>query len=285
MSLRIGNGTVNRYMKMNTLSKLLDSISFESALEKNSLHRIYETLNGTGKELFPRTLKIFGFASISLLICLFSGYNWYVFPILASIIIIGICIGYFRSSLYFKNAAYTFSVYLFAQTTLVFYITSIQISDNLMTNRIAACLYILFGYCLSFYIIKIKLIENVQTKYLANDEKLGKKKGAIKAVKILSAVLVGFIVLVIVGMQFYRVNKWWIDGSNSDALSGLNGTLAGTILSAILVVIGVAILVIITLLPTLLLNTVAVVDGCIYKKYAEEFRKEYEFTEKEWYGE
>lgn len=53
MSLRIGNGTVNRYMKMNTLSKLLDSISFESALEKNSLHRIYETLNGTGKELFP----------------------------------------------------------------------------------------------------------------------------------------------------------------------------------------------------------------------------------------
>lgn len=276
---------VNRHIKMNPLSKLLDSISFESTLGKNSLHHIYETLSGTGKEIFPRTLKIFVFASISLLICLFSGYNWYVFPILASVIIIGICIGYFRSSPYFKNAAYTFSVYLFAQTTLVFYITSIQISDNLMTNRIAACLYILFGYCLSFYIIKIKLIENVQTKYLANDEKPGKKKGAIKAVKILSAVLVGFIVIVIVGMQFYRVNKWWIDGSNSDALSGLNETLGGTILSMILIVVGVAILVIITLLPTLLLNTAAVVDGYIYKKYAEEFRKEYEFTEKEWYGE
>ncbi|MBC1548239.1 hypothetical protein HCJ27_14140 [Listeria sp. FSL L7-1435] len=270
---------------MNPLSKLLDSISFESTLGKNSLHHIYETLNGTGKEIFPRTLKIFVFASISLLICLFSGYNWYVFPILASVIIIGICIGYFRSSLYFKNAAYTFSVYLFTQTALVFYITSIQISDNLMTNRIAACLYILFGYCLSLYIIKIKLIENVQIKYLANDEKLGKKKGTIKAIKILSAVLVGFIVIVIVGMQFYRVNKWWIDGSNSDALSGLNETLAGIILSTILVVIGVAILVIITLLPTLLLNAAAVVDGYIYKKYAEEFRKEYEFTEKEWYGE
>ncbi|WP_228465711.1 hypothetical protein [Listeria marthii] len=177
------------------------------------------------------------------------------------------------------------SVYLFTQTALVFYITSIEISDSTMINRIAACLYILFGYCLSLYITKIKLIENVQTKYLANDGKLGKKKGTIKAVKILSAVLVGFIVIVIAGMQFYRVNKWWIDGSNSDALSGLNGTLAGTILSAILMVIGVAILVIITLLPTLLLNAAAVVDGYIYKKYAEEFRKEYEFTEKEWYGE
>ncbi|MBF2514147.1 hypothetical protein IA833_06970 [Listeria marthii] len=270
---------------MNTLSKLLDSISFESALEKNSLHHIYEMLNGTGKEIFPRTLKIFVFASISWLICLFSGYNWYVFLILASIIIIGICIGYFRSSLYFKNAAYTLSVYLFTQTALFFYITSIEISDSTMINRIAACLYILFGYCLSLYITKIKLIENVQTKYLANDGKLGKKKGTIKAVKILSAVLVGFIVIVIAGMQFYRVNKWWIDGSNSDALSGLNGTFAGTILSAILMVIGVAILVIITLLPTLLLNTAAVVDGYIYKKYAEEFRKEYEFTEREWYGE
>lgn len=276
---------VNRHIKMNTLSKLLDSISFESTLEKNSLHHIYETLNGTGKEIFPQTLKIFVFASISWLICLFSGYNWYVFPILASIIIIGICIGYFRSSLYFKNAAYTLSVYLFTQTALVFYITSIEISDSTMINRIAACLYILFGYCLSLYITKIKLIENVQTKYLANDGKLGKKKRTIKAIKILSAVLVSFIVIVIAGMQFYRVNKWWIDGSNSDALSGLNGTLAGTILSAILMVIGVAILVIITLIPTLLLNTAAVVDGYIYKKYAEEFRKEYEFTEKEWYGE
>ncbi|EFR88863.1 conserved hypothetical protein, partial [Listeria marthii FSL S4-120] len=39
---------------MNTLSKLLDSISFENTLEKNSLHHIYETLNGTGKEIFPR---------------------------------------------------------------------------------------------------------------------------------------------------------------------------------------------------------------------------------------
>ncbi|ECW7470161.1 hypothetical protein JR552_002572 [Listeria monocytogenes serotype 1/2b] len=270
---------------MNTLSKLLDSISFESALEKNSLHHIYETLNGTGKEIFPRTLKIFGFASISLLVCLFSGYNWYVFPILASIIIIGICIGYFRSSLYFKNAAYTFSVYLFAQTTLIFYITSIEISDSTMINRVAACLYIFFGYCLSLYITKIKLIENVQSKYLANDGKLGKKKGTIKAVKILSAILVSFIVIVIAGTQFYRVNKWWMDGSNPDALSGLNGTFAGTILSAILMIIGVAILIIITLLPTLLLNTAAVVDGYIYKKYAEEFRKEYEFTEKEWYGE
>lgn len=276
---------VNRHIKMNTLSKLLDSISFENTLEKNSLHHIYEMLNGTGKEIFPQTLKIFVFASISWLICLFSGYNWYVFPILASIIIIGICIGYFRSSLYFKNAAYTLSVYLFTQTALVFYITSIEISDSTMINRIAACLYILFGYCLSLYITKIKLIENVQTKYLANDGKLGKKKGTIKAVKILSAVLVTFIVIVIAGMQFYRVNKWWIDGSNSDALSGLNGTLAGTILSAILMVIGVAILVIITLLPTLLLNAAAVVDGYIYKKYAEEFRKEYEFTEREWYGE
>ncbi|UHP10099.1 hypothetical protein LAX80_013325 [Listeria marthii] len=158
------------------------------------------------------------------------------------------------------------SVYLFTQTALVFYITSIEISDSTMINRIVACLYILFGYCLSLYITKIKLIENVQTKYLANDGKLGKKKGAIKAVKILSAVLVGFIVIVIAGMQFYRVNKWWIDGSNSDALSGLNGTFAGTILSAILMVIGVVILVIITLLPTLLLNAAAVVDGYIIQQ-------------------
>ncbi|MBC1628254.1 hypothetical protein HB952_10335 [Listeria welshimeri] len=276
---------VNRHIKMNSVSKLVDSISLKKSLENNSLHHIYETLNGTNKELFPRTLKIFVFASISWLICLFSAYNWYLFPILASVIIIAICIGYFRSSFYFKNAAYTFSVYLFTQTALIFYITSIEISDNVIINSTAACLYILFGYCLSFYIIKIKLIENVQTEYLADNEKLGKKKGTIKAVKMLSVVLMGFIVLIIAGMQFYRVNKWWIGESSSDALSGLNGTWVGMILSVLLIFIGIVILIIITLLPTLLLNASALVDGLIYKKYSEEFRKEYEFTEKEWYGE
>lgn len=56
-------------------------------------------------------------------------------------------------------------------------------------------------------------------------------------------------------------------------------------LSAIFVFIGLSVLFLVTLLPTLLLNTSAVVDGYVYKKYSEAFRKEYEFTEKEWYGE
>lgn len=269
---------------MRTFSKLVEQVSFVDSLKSNSIHHVYETLNGTGKELLPMSLKIVIFAAISWLICIFSVNNWYVFPIVASVIVVVIIIGYFRSSLYFRKAAYTMAVYLFTQTALIFYIASLEISGSNVINRIVALLYILLMYGLSFYVIQIKLIENVQTKYLADDGKQIKKKRTIKLVKVLSTVLVSFIIVVIAGMQFYMVNKWWIDGSNYEFLSGFNGTLIGTVLSAVFVFIGIAALILITLLPTLLLDASVVVDGYIYKKYAEKYRVEYEFTEEEWYG-
>ncbi|MBC1814365.1 hypothetical protein HCA60_17925, partial [Listeria booriae] len=173
------------------------------------------------------------------------------------------------------------AVYLFTQTALIFYIASLEISGSNVINRIVALLYILLMYGLSFYVIQIKLIENVQTKYLADDGKQIKKKRTIKLVKVLSTVLVSFIIVVIAGMQFYRVNKWWIDGSNYEFLSSFNGTLIGTVLSAVFVFIGITALILITLLPTLLLDASVVVDGYIYKKYAEKYRVEYEYTEEE----
>ncbi|EDK4068535.1 hypothetical protein GGC09_07305, partial [Listeria monocytogenes] len=77
---------------MNTLSKLINSVSFENALEKNSMHRVYVNLNGTGKELIPKSMKVYFLAGFSWFICLISGIKGASFPIVASIIILGIFI-------------------------------------------------------------------------------------------------------------------------------------------------------------------------------------------------
>ncbi|WP_088825592.1 MULTISPECIES: hypothetical protein [Listeria] len=265
--------------------KLVDQISFESALAKISLHQAYETLNGTGKELLPKTLKIYVFAAISWLICFFSSNNWFVFPIIATLVIVGIIVGYFRSNLYFKKAGYNVAVYLFVQTALVFYIASSEISGSLMLNRTVSLVYILVCYYLSLYVVKVKLIECVQVKYLFNDSKKIKMSRAIKAVKILSSTLIAFIVILIAIMQFFRFNKSWIEGANYDFLSGLNGTFMGTVVAGFSIAIGISVLFLISLLPTLLFNAAFVADGLILRKYSENFRKQYEFTENEWYGE
>ncbi|MBC1520122.1 hypothetical protein HB912_00495 [Listeria aquatica] len=270
---------------MSLFSKIVNQISFEKALEKNSLNQICITLNGTGKELLSKTLKIFIFAVVSLLVCLFSSNNWFVFPIIAAIIILVTVIGYFRSSLYFKTAIYNIAIYLFVQTALIFYISSLEVTDSSFINRVIAIVYILIGYSLSFYVIKLKLLEKVQTRYLETEEKQLRKRKSIKAIRILSIVLVSLSIIIIAGMQLYRINKWWFGGTDADFLAGLNGTFAGTIIASVFVCIALLVLFLITLLPTLLLNATTVVDGYIYKKYSEDFRTEYEYTEEEWYGE
>ncbi len=270
---------------MSLFSKLVEEISFEQSLEKNSMHQIYTTLNGTGKELLPKTVKIFIFGVIAWVVCLFSSNNWFLFPIIASIIILATVIAYFKSSLYFKAALYNVAMYLFTQTALIFYLSSVEISENVIINRVIIFFYMVAGYTLSFYVIRLKLLEIIQTRYLAIDEERLKKRGPIKLVRTLSIILVSFMIVAIAGMQLYRVNKWWLSGSDPDFLVGLNGTFMGTILSVVLIGVAIIIVLLITLLPTLLLNATTVVDGCIYKKYSEDFRKEYEFTEKEWYGE
>ncbi|MGM0219305.1 hypothetical protein [Enterococcus sp. AZ126] len=269
---------------MKNISKLIDTISFSNALEKNALHKVYETINDSKKELFPKTLKVLILASISWSISLFSGINWFIFPILSLLIIIYGIVLYFKSPLYFKKAAYNSVIYLFTQNMFIFYICSLEISSSVLLNRSLSIIYIILSYSLSLYIVKIKLIDSIQDKYLSKNEKLSKKR-IIKIVRVFSATLVSFIAILIIVIQFYRFNKWWINNNDFNFLSGLNGSVIGNILSVISVFIGIFLLSTITLLPTLLLNSEILADGLILQRYSEDFRKKYEFEKKEWYNE
>ncbi|WP_260449291.1 hypothetical protein [Listeria marthii] len=268
---------------MNTLTKLINFVSSENALEKNSMHRLYENLNGTGKEVMPKSLKLYILAGFSWLICLISGAKGVGFPITASIIILGVFIGYARSKPYFKNAAYTISVYLITQTAVLFFFSVWMPWRNPDLTKTFAITYILLGYALSFYIIRIRLIEDVQINYLINDGKLIRKRKTIKVLKIIATILGVSLVVAMLVTRIYTMNSdWW---NNSDNYDYSYDSFAGTIIYIFSIFIGLANLALFTLFPTSLLKSSVVVNGLIYKKHSADFQKEYEFTDKEWYGE
>ncbi|OEH81556.1 hypothetical protein BCR26_04420 [Enterococcus rivorum] len=88
--------------------------------------------------------------------------------------------------------------------------------------------------------------------------------------------------LILIAMQFYRLNKWWIQDSivnDSTNQTSLIDDLTGIFL-------GIPILLLITLIPTyFLFKPKSYVKTKIIKKYAEEFRERYDYTKKQWYGE
>ncbi|EDO1150631.1 hypothetical protein FQS07_00155 [Listeria innocua] len=94
--------------------------------------------------------------------------------------------------------------------------------------------------------------------------------------KIVDKSLVYGIVIVIAGMQIYRMNKFWLLNDNS-WISTMLVPLGQILLVAIVVFLLVA-------LPMRFFYP-DFVKSYLLQKYTEEFRKEHDFTKKQWYSE
>ncbi|MGM0219306.1 hypothetical protein [Enterococcus sp. AZ126] len=89
-------------------------------------------------------------------------------------------------------------------------------------------------------------------------------------------------ILILIGMQVYRLNKWWLNNAiaeNPLAQNSLMDDLIG-------IFVGIPLLLLISLIPTyFLFNAKHYVQGKVISQYAEEFREQYNYTKKEWYSE
>ena len=268
---------------MKGIWNLVKEIPLSNILLRNSYQEVLEILEDSNKGILSRKVKVYLMSFIGWLISLISAANWVVFPICSTLILAVNLFLYLKSKNFFKNAAYNLAMFINCQTVVIFYIASLEVTDNRSLNRGISTTYILISFLLVFFVAKTKLLETLQVFYVSN--KKNTHKLPIKIVKKISIFITIFIVLLVAGMQFYRLNKWWLRGINSDALSGLNGTLFGNIISILAVIIGLTLLMLVTLTPTVLLNSKVVVTGLLLRKYSEEVRFEYDFTEEEWYGE
>jgi len=94
------------------------------------------------------------------------------------------------------------------------------------------------------------------------------------------------IVLIVTGIQFYRLNKSWLSQStNETGLLVIENKWLGTAIFLIIIAIIFLIVLVFSLLPTMIFNKKIFVEGIVLKKFSEEFRQEYGFTKQEWYGE
>lgn len=259
----------------------LDGITLEGVLKKNTIHNVYMTVNKSETELLPQSFKAVLLVIMSWLVSLYTLANGYIFLIISTCIIFSMFILYFKSPIYLKKSNYAFLKYICVQNAVIFYISSLQVTSSLTINKILALLYITASYGVSLYFCYTKLGVSIQERYLPEDKQERKIVNANKITKILLVA----VVLIVGGMQFYRFNKWWLKDNNSDFLSGLNGTLMGDFFSILAVIIAVSVIMLITLIPTLFLNSEAIVNGLVLKKFSEEIRMEYDFSKKEWYGE
>lgn len=255
-------------------------ITSDQIKNKYSMHTVHMILAKPETELIPRGLKVILLVSIFWIVSLYTIVNGYIFLIFSSMIAVSELVFYFKSFNYFKKASYSIIKYISIQSMVIFYISAIQFTQNSTLNSIIAAIYIFVSYVFSFYISYNKILLEFYDQYYPEKKPLS-RINVKKIIKLIGIVGIG----VLIFMQLYRINKWWINGNDLDFLSGMNGTLLGMIVSIVAVSIALILLLLITALPTLCLNSKDVLDGLLLKEFSEEVRTEYEYSKKEWYVE
>lgn len=175
--------------------------------------------------------------------------------------------------------------YLMIQTITISMLLGIRIDGNRPFGKF----YILVALCYLFVVALLCFFrcKAMMLNYLKkNGIKL--KESSVTKVwsKFFLKLSIGLLVAIVLGTQIYRLNKWWFIGNDSSpGVVSIQNEWLGTLIVLVGGVLLIAFVVVFSLLPTLLFSPSQYVKGRLIKKYAEEFRKEYGLTEKEWYGE
>lgn len=250
----------------------MNNVSYENAKQKINSQEI-EQLNSKIEHTSSYTGKIVGSILFALLLGLPST-NYYAIYLIGALFFLSILVvRYVTFKPIFKILNYNTVLFLVWQTAAIFFmIVFLRVKAD--TYHLIPLLYIILSYGFSFLFIRART--NTYVKETFGEIHNSKKRVFSKTItKILSI----FLAVVIISILFYRGNKWWLINMNTTLET--SGFLQYAIWG-----IGLLVLLIgFTLLPTLLFSPSQYVKGRLIKKYAEEFRKEYGFTEKKWYGE
>ncbi|MBC2062877.1 hypothetical protein IA940_00650 [Listeria marthii] len=251
---------------------MMKNVSYEEARHAISPKEI-EQLNTKKKHTSGYIGKIAGSILFALLLCL-PAINYYpIYPAVACILLSGLLIKYVALKPIFKVTNYNLVLFLVWQTAAIFFmIVFLRVEAD--RYHLIPLVYIILGYGGSILLIRARVNTYVK-EIFETTAKSGKRVFSNTITKILGA----FLVLVVIAALFYRGNKWWL--MNMDAAVGNSSFLEYVVWGVGLL----ALLIGFTLLPTLLFSPPQYVKARLIEKYAEEFRKTTNFTEKEWYGE
>lgn len=268
------------------IQETIQKISFNQASQIINKKTIEKTMNQ--KMLLLRYIIFAIIISIeTLLASTFSGWvvSSPVFAVIEWAVVLVTIIYFFKINL--KSFAENYLSRFYSCCSIIFSIVSVifsiglwfifgafsaGIKDEYMTQIIIQTICEVVGVILVSFAI-YKYLQYLEIKELAVFD------STIKIPlwgKIVDKSLVYGIVIVIAGMQVYRMNKFWLLNDNS-WISTMLVPLGQILLVAIVVFLLVA-------LPVRFFYP-DFVKSYLLQKYTEEFRKEHDFTKKQWYSE
>lgn len=268
----------------------LSAISFEEANNSLKIKDIHQVMKNDKKQNFSVELKktiilILGLVFPVLMAISFAvDLNDQSLIISSSIVIVAellisilMCYHFFRADPPFlKNYGYTNYCYSIAKLA---YISYFAVGLGMTKGNYSITFLVFLIVILVFLFLYNKVEKNMILDEV--NKTFGRNYKTSKVLTIMLRFSGVSVVVALVVMQFYRLNKSWIM-----SLTGASGSISSNMTDDVIgIVFGIPLLLIITLIPTFLLfKPNLFVRGEVVKKYAEEFRKATNSTEKEWYG-
>lgn len=277
---------------MKQVDKIISTISFEEANQIIKFQDIYKIMSGNPNDKFAIVLKKKLILLVGLFLPLIAVIIYVqsnndpsistISKIIASfseLIIIALMLFFFlkTSAKFLEYYSYKNFCYMFGKLIYISYFCAGlgMYNGNYLTTIIPIFLCLVVFISLYYKIEKNIVMDEINKLF----KREYKTSTLLTTMLKLSGVVV---VVIIVGMQLYRLNKSWLKGfiENSDVLN-TNATIS----DIVGIFIGIPLLMIITLIPTFFLfDANLYMKGKIIKQYSEEFRQEYDFKKEEWYG-
>ncbi|ALS00059.1 hypothetical protein ATZ33_01260 [Enterococcus silesiacus] len=275
---------------MKKIEDYVNNISFEEAYVKIDRNKIDYLIKGDPDAKFPIRLKKLGFLAISLFmpIMMILSYTSAKDNIVTTVFSRNIAIAtatsfilislfsYFKSRHFLQNYGYKEFIYSSLKILFLSYICGSigTVDSNYIINLITIIIYVPTCLYLYYTVENNMLIDYINVTF----------EKEYKTNKILSLLIkmAGIIMILgIVIVQFYRINKSWIDkDSINDSINGLG------LSTTLIVIAGAVFMIIISLIPTYISFKADLrIQNMIVTKYSEEFREMYGYYKEEWYGE
>lgn len=276
---------------MKKIQQILQSFSFEEANQVLTFQDIYNMKSGDIESKFSITLKklvvlLIGLSLPTLMLIRYLGVSGNLptsnlsrgIAIVFSILVIcELLYFYFNDRCeYSKNYRYHAFIYIVGKNIFILMIGGAIGTDdgNYLWHIIQILIYIFSALYLYSRVEKNLVLETINNLFT--------KKYKISKLLSITFRISGIVMIVgVVIVQFYRLNKFWIrtvDFSENTDFSFLTGDFSW--------ILAIPFLLLIALIPTYLcFDASSYVKKALLDQYPEEFRKVYNFTKEEWYGE
>ena len=248
--------------------------------------KLFETISVSKSE--PKLIHLLIIYCFSILFSFLPRYNSLIVTVIFILINSITLLGYFmliRNKKYIKVELTSLFIYLILQITIFTVPLGIRADDTAIFGRYYPIFAIIYACSILFIIywrVKRLTLSLLFQENILNHKNFKKKK--LDKMIALGIVVLGL--LIFGGTLTYRLIKsfWIVGGQSSSNIITIDNPWLGLLAVIITVTVLIALTVLFSLLPMLVFEPSKFVKVIVLGQQPEKYRKEYQITEREWYG-